>query len=131
MGAALQAELCGKVEDNDRASKLFDLALTSIDASQEKWYEAEVRRMLGEHQARSQPGNVDATDSLRKAMDMARDQGAKLWELRAGTSLAQLLSEAGMVNDARQLLEPLCGWYADGPVTPDLERARTVLDAVA
>ena len=61
---------------------------------------------------------------------MARQQGAKLWELRAATSLARLWRDRGKRSEARDLLAPVYGWFTEGFDTPDLKEAKALLDAL-
>jgi predicted ATPase len=64
----------------------------------------------------------------RKALSIARDQEAKLWELRAAVSLARLRGDQGRCAEARDLLAPVYGWFTEGFDTPDLKEARALLD---
>ena len=59
---------------------------------------------------------------------MAQKQQAKLWELRAATSLAQLWRDRRRPKEARDLLAPVYGWFGEGLDTPDLKRAKALLD---
>jgi predicted ATPase len=61
-------------------------------------------------------------------LKIAVEQGAKLWELRAAASLAQLRRDQGCRTDARDLLAPVYGWFTEGFDTPDLKEARALLD---
>jgi predicted ATPase len=63
-----------------------------------------------------------------KALSIAREQEAKLWELRAATSLARLRREQGRRAEARDLLAPVHGWFTEGFDTPDLKDAKALLD---
>ena len=62
-----------------------------------------------------------------RAINVARDQGAKSLELRAATSLARLWHKQGKVEPARELLAPICAWFTEGFDTPDLKDARALL----
>ncbi len=76
-------------------------------------------------------GDVDgACGVLRRAIDHAREQPSKGVELRAATSLANLLKQQGRVKDARAILAPLYGFFTDGFDTPDLIEAKAVLDSL-
>ena len=68
---------------------------------------------------------------LNEALTVARGQEAQLFELRAATSLAQLLGEQGRRAEARELLAPIYGWFTEGFDTPDLKEAKALLDALA
>jgi predicted ATPase len=56
------------------------------------------------------------------------EQEAKLWELRAAVSLAQLRRDQGRPADARELLAPVYAWFTEGFHTPDLKEAKALLD---
>ena len=66
-----------------------------------------------------------------KALETARRQSAKLWELRAAMCLAQLWRGSGRTGEARKLLEPIHGWFTEGLETADLVAARSLLDELA
>ena len=66
--------------------------------------------------------------SIRQALEFARKQQAKSWELRAATSLAQLWAEQGRREEARELLAPVYGWFTEGFDTADLKDAKALLD---
>jgi|SRR5215468_10108386 len=62
-----------------------------------------------------------------KAIDIARQQAAKSWELRAATSLSQLRQRQGRVREAREALADVFGWFSEGFETTDLKTARSLL----
>jgi predicted ATPase len=67
----------------------------------------------------------------RKALRLAEQQGAKLWELRAAVSLARLCRDQGSRAEARDLLAPICDWYTEGFNTRDLKEAKVLLDQLS
>ena len=67
----------------------------------------------------------------RKALSIAEEQGAKLWELRAAVSLARLRRDEGRPAEARDLLAPVYGWFTEGFETPDLKEAEALLAELA
>ena len=69
-----------------------------------------------------------AEASLHQAIAVARRQSAKLWELRAATSLARLWRDQGKRTEARDLLVPIYGWLTEGFDTPVLQDAKALLD---
>jgi len=69
-----------------------------------------------------------AEELYRKALSLAREQEAKLWELRAAASLARLWRDRGRRPEARDLLGPVYGWFTEGFDTPDLKEAKALLD---
>ena len=77
-------------------------------------------------------GNLEAAERcLGKAVTVARQQSAKIWELRASTSLASLLRAQGKRVEARDLLVRVYGWFTEGFDTPDLKEAKALLDELA
>ena len=77
-------------------------------------------------------GNLEAAERcFGKALTVARQQSAKIWELRASTSLARLLRDQGKRVEARNLLVPVYGWFTEGFDTLDLKEAKALLDALA
>jgi len=66
--------------------------------------------------------------SIRQALELAREQQEKSWELRAATSLARLWGEQGRRAEARELLAPVYSWFSEGFDTPDLNEAKALLD---
>jgi predicted ATPase len=76
-------------------------------------------------------GQPEAAEALYgKALSIAGEQEAKLWELRAGGNLARLGSNQGHGAEARDLLAPIYGWFTEGFATPDLKKARNLLEAL-
>ena len=68
---------------------------------------------------------------FERALAIARQQQAKSWELRSATSLARLWRDQGEVQQARELLGPVYGWFTEGFDTRDLKEAKTLLDTLA
>ena len=68
---------------------------------------------------------------FQRALDVARHQQAKWWELRAAMSLARLWQCQGKRTEARELLAPVYGWFTEGFDTADLHEALALLDALA
>ena len=69
-----------------------------------------------------------AEASLHQAIAVARRQSAKLWELRASTSLARLWRDQGKRTEARDLLAPIYGWLTEGFNTRVPQDAKALLD---
>ena len=73
--------------------------------------------------------DVEAVETdLQRSIDIARRQSAKIWELRAATSLARLWRDQGKRAEARDLLAPIYGWFTEGFDTPVLQDAKALLD---
>jgi class 3 adenylate cyclase/predicted ATPase len=106
-------------------------ALKHTANGQQIWA-AEVHRLKGELLLARDPGGaLDAEVAFRQAIEIARQQGAKSWELRAAVSLGRLLTNQGKRDDARRLLADIYGWFTEGFDTGDLREAKNVLDSSA
>ena len=107
-------------------------ALTLLETTGERYYEAELYRLKGElllvHAAAH---HAEAETCFRHALDVARHQQAKSWELRAAMSLAHLWQQQGKCTEARELLAPIYSWFTEGFDTADLQEAKALLDALA
>jgi len=122
------AELRGEYGDVEAAAALLDRANELVSLTGEQWCLAEIIRL----QARfSTTDPQEAAKLLQAGIAKAKDQGAKLWELRASVSLAELWLEQGRHDAARDVLAPVYEWFTEGLDTPDLVAARGVLDKVA
>jgi predicted ATPase len=108
----------------------LDEAERQIDATQERWAEADVHHLRGELLV-SLGDSALAEQSLWRAISVARSQTAKLYEVRAATSLAYLWRDQGKRNEARDLLAPIYGWFTEGFDTPVLQDAKALLDQLA
>jgi predicted ATPase len=125
LGAAA-CEITGQVEE---CLTLLDDALGIIERTGERWFAAELNRHKGQLLLRQ--GNFEtAEEHYRKALSVAKEQEAKLWELRAATSLARLRRDQDRPSEARDLLAPVYGWFAEGFDTPDLKEAKALLEAL-
>jgi predicted ATPase len=71
---------------------------------------------------------ADAESCFRQAIEIARDQQAKLWELRATVSLARLFAAQGRRDQARVILAEIYNWFTEGFDTADLKNAKSLLD---
>jgi predicted ATPase len=74
---------------------------------------------------------LEAEQSFLLALDTARRQGSKSFELRAAASLARLWREQGRHAEGRDLLAPIYGWFTEGFDTPDLKEVKALLDELA
>jgi predicted ATPase len=110
-------------------------ALTEALAAAEheiRYYEAEMHRLKGELLLRRDDSNAaGAQTCFKRAIEIARKQSAKSWELRTTTSLARLLSKQGKRDDARAMLADIYNWFTEGFDTADLKDAKALLDELA
>ena len=105
-------------------------ALSAVEATKERWYEAEINRISGEIALKlPQLGPSQAEAYFERALTIARAQHAKSWELRAAMSAARFWRDRGMRDKARALLAPICGWFTEGFETHDLKQANALLAA--
>ena len=115
-----------------QALQLLAEAVDKVESTKERWFEAELWRLWGETLLRADTRDpTRAEECFRRALDVAAAQGARWWELRATASVARLHAERGGWGQARDLLEPMFGWFTESFGTPDLGEARTLLDALA
>jgi predicted ATPase len=122
--AATHAEL-GQL---DAAWRCVGEAMAAVETTKERWFEAEVHRAAGEIALKSlEPGAAKAEAYIERALSVARQQQAKSLELRAAMSLARLWRDQGKVQQARELLAPVYGWFTEGFDTRDLKEARALL----
>jgi predicted ATPase len=113
----------------DDAWRCIGEAMTTMETTKEKWCEAEVNRIAGEISLRSSTGDLlKAQGYFERALTIARQQQAKSWELRASMSLARLWRDQGKVQQARELLAPVYGWFTEGFDTRDLKEAKALLE---
>jgi predicted ATPase len=101
-----------------------------VERTGERWLEAELYRHKGQLLLRQ--GHSKAAEELyRKAISIAKEQAAKLWELRAAASLARLRRDRGRPAEARDLLAPIYGWFTEGFDTADLKEAKALIGELA
>ena len=79
----------------------------------------------------SQEQHSEAESSFEKAIEIARQQSAKSWELRASTSLARLWQWQGRKAEAQMLLSAVYDWFTEGFDTADLKDAKALLEKLS
>ncbi|MEH2556280.1 putative ATPase/class 3 adenylate cyclase [Bradyrhizobium algeriense] len=125
---SLLAELHGRSGAVNEGLDLVGEALDRAEETGERWFEAELHRMMGELMLRLPKADPTAMEArFGHAAAAARQQGAKLWELRAATSLARLWTQQGRRGEAHDLLAPLHRQFTEGFETPDLQAASAIL----
>ena len=125
---AAHAEL-GQVDD---AWRCIGEAMSIIETTKERWFEAEVNRVAGEIALKSPESDAAKAQAyFERALTVAREQQAKSWELRAAMSMARLWRDQGKRDEARDLLAPVYSWFTEGFDTRDLKEAKALLDELA
>lgn len=117
---------------------MLEEAFAFVDKTGERCYMAELYRLKGtillgalnNDDCRSACSD-EVEACFRKAIEVARHQGARSLELRAALSLAQLWQREGKIAAARQALFEVYSWFAEGFDTADLREAKALLDALA
>src|SRR5262249_29637980 len=103
-------------------------AITAVETTKEKLWEAEIHRTAGEIALQSpEPDVAKAEAYFVRAIAVARTQQAKSWELRAAMSMARLWRDQGKRQQAHDLLAPVYGWFTEGFDTLDLKEAKALL----
>ena len=107
-------------------------ALALVDTTGERWYESECYRLKGTLLLQQASDNaIEAENCFHHALEIARNQQAKSFELRTATSLARLWQQQGKHQEAHDLLAPVYGWFTEGFDTLDLQEAKALLDELA
>jgi predicted ATPase len=129
MQLALLGDAYDCVKDVPQGLLCVGKALARAEETGERWYDAELYRLKGDLLGHEEP--MSAQSCYRHAIVIARDQAAKMWELRAATSLARLRRDQGRRAESHDLLAPVYGWFTEGFETADLKNAKELLDELA
>lgn len=128
---ALLAEKHGEIGCVHEGLSMLDDAMTMVNKNGLRLWEPELYRLKGELLLALQGGDgkrhKEAEVSLRQAIELARLQQARIWELRATMAQARLWHAQGRRDAARELLEALYRWFSEGLDTADLRQARSLL----
>lgn len=135
------AEAPGRAGNIKEGLAILTEALTAAEKYQMCWLEAELHRLKGElilndesrmvNAERQTQQAAEAEHCFQTALDIARRQEAKAWELRAAISLARLWQQQGKVTEARELLTPVYNWFTEGFDTKDLQEAKALLEELS
>ena len=134
---ALLAELYAAVGEHEKEQELAATAVADIEHDGPFMHDAEVHRLQGElFLSADSPSDLQSSAAekaeacFRTALEVARTQAARSWELRAATSLGRLLQTQGRGAEARAILEPVYIWFSEGFDTADLRDAKGLLEAL-
>ena len=115
----------------DEALALVEELITEIRASGLRWQEAELLRVSGEARLLGPSADPDrAGRDLEAAVAVAREQGARAFELRAALSLARLYQSTDSPLEAHDVLAPALEGFSPTPEFPEIEEAQTFLTAL-
>jgi predicted ATPase len=129
--SALLAEVYGHVGQPEVGLDLLAETLPLTDQVGERCWAAELYRLKGELLLQAVADARQAEACFHLALDVARRQQARAWELRAAMSLSRLWQQQGKGEEARDLLSPLYGWFTEGFETVDLQEAKALLEELA
>jgi urea ABC transporter urea binding protein len=104
--------------------------LTVAEKNDDRFQEAELHRLRGELVLAESADEAEAERCFHRALETARCQQSRAWELRAMMSLARLRQRQGRTDDARSALAAVYGTFTEGFTTPDLADARALLTAL-
>jgi predicted ATPase len=128
----LLAEAAGHAGQVEDGVHLLAEAVTLLEANGQGDLLAEAHRLQGALLLRQAiPDVAQAERCFQQALDIARRQQAKSWELRAAISLSRLWQQQGKWREAHDLLASIYGWFSEGFDTFDLQAARALLAALA
>jgi len=127
----LLAEAYGQAGQAEEGLRLLAEAVVHVDNTGEHKYAAEVCWLQGELLLRQAiPDEAQAETCWHQALDIARRQQTKSWELRAAMSLSRLWQQQGKRSEAHELLAPIYGWFTEGFDTADLLEAKALLEGL-
>ena len=106
-----------------------DYVIRALNA--DKPFDEFVREQIAGDLLNAAGNQAAAEQHYRQAIVIAERQSAKLFQLRASTSLARLWRDQGKRMEARDLLAPIYGWFTEGFDAPDLKEAKALLDELA
>jgi predicted ATPase len=125
---ALLAQAYGATAQSAEGLSALREALAFVRQHEERWYEAELHRLQGALLLQQAvPDVIQAETCFRLALDIAREQKAKSWELRAALSLSRLWQQQSKQQQARELLTPIYTWFTEGFDTADIQEAQGLL----
>jgi DNA-binding SARP family transcriptional activator/predicted ATPase len=128
---SLLAEAHMKMGQVTEGLTVLEQALTRVEKSGERFWEAELYRLKGELLSRKGADDGEIEQQVLKAINTAREQSARSLELRATVSLGRLWQAQGKRKEARQTLAKIYDWFTEGFDTIDLKEAQALLDELS
>jgi len=127
----LLAEAYRKAEMVIEGLATVDKALALVDATGCRMDQPEMYRLKGELLLKQGQAEPEAEDCFQRAIQVARVQQAKSWELRATISLCRHWHKQGKAEEARRVLAEIYTWFSEGFDTPDLREAKALLEELS
>jgi adenylate cyclase len=128
----LLAEAFAQAAQPEEGLQVLAEALTLVATTEERWWEAELSRLMGALQLPLPIPDVSQAEAcFQRSLHVARGQQAKALELRAAVSLSRLWQRQGRRKEARQVLAEVYGWFTEGFDTPDLLEAKILLEELS
>src|SRR5262249_55296492 len=127
-GLAILAEAQQAAGQLVEAQGTVAMALTVAAQTGQPYFDADLHRLDGDLLLAGGGAADEAAARYHRALAVAREQGARSFELRAATSLARLLRDQDRPAEARALLAPVYAWFTEGFDTGDLVEAKALLD---
>jgi len=155
---ALLAEAYGATGQIEEGLRVIGEAFDAAHKGGMRFYEAELYRLKGTLTLQSQTSlrqvlnksqtsqnqsedtnsrsllpdpQAEAEACFLQAIEVAQQQQAKSWELRAATSLARLWQQQGKCQEAYELLAPVYNWFTEGFDTKDLQEAKALIEELS
>ena len=126
------ADACARCGNVDEGLAAAEEGLAMMRTGGDHFSLSEIHRIKGKLLLTGSANDRNAAEAaFSEALSIARAQQAKLLELRAAMSLARLWRDQGKVQQARELLAPVHGWFTEGFDTPDLKEAKALLAELA
>ena len=136
------ARCCAILQRPDLGLEMIDESIAATEKTEQRTWEAETWRVKGELTLQNavhsrvfneglRAAKTEAEQHIRKAIDIARRQGARIFELRAIVSLVRLLSRSEQGRTVGEMLSEAYGWFTEGLDTPDLKEAKALLDELS
>jgi class 3 adenylate cyclase/predicted ATPase len=128
----LLAEACIEAGRLDEGLAALTEASMAVERNGNHNYEPEMHRLRGDLALKRHEANVEEAEAcFRRAIEVARQQHARVLELRAAKSLARLLASQGKRDEAHSVLAEIYNWFTEGFDTPDLKDAKALLEELA
>ena len=128
---SMLAEVFGKLGQTEEGLAILAEELVAVSKTGERFHEAELHRLKGELMLMQGADETEIEACFRRAIDVARHQQSKSWELRASMSLSRLWQKQGKKEEARKLLQEIYGWFTEGFDTKDLQETKTLLEELS